>query len=300
MIIISKTINQLLEVKLPKQTSNFFTSLAIIGFTVHLICIYLANNGFGDNIILSKFGKNYLESIYTPFSFILFYEVLLLIFSIPRSLTTSVRIQFEIISLITIRNVFKDLAQLDHVGNDMSIEVLYKVFIDMGSGIVMFFLVALYARLARKLRDIKDSPESKRLQLYIKSKRIVAISLACLLMFFTIFTISDFIQDVYQVINLGLKSKINYKTIFYEDLFSAMIFTDVFLLLLSMYYTSSYKFLIRNAGFVVSTVLIRLSMSLEQPLNSLVAISAMVCGCSVLAIYFLFHEEKPSSASLEF
>lgn len=285
------TLNNLLNTKLPKKTGNFFTTLALMGFVIHLSLIFLANNGFASSSFFSKITINYLEAIYTPFSFILYYEVLLLIFSIPRSLTKSVRIQFEIVSLITIRNVFKDLAQIDHIGENMNPEILYKIFIDMGSGIVMFFLVGLYANLASRLREKKPTTNGKRLQLYIKSKKIVALLLTCLLIALTLSSLFEFFSHINTVVIQAGSSSINYKTIFYEDLFSVMIFTDVFLLLLSMYYTSSYKYLLRNAGFVVATVLIRVSMSLGAPMNSIIAISAMVCGCAVLAIYFMFDED---------
>lgn len=293
MKLIINSFHRVLDTKLPKNTGNFFTTMALSGFIFHLCIIFLANNGLENHIFFSKITGNYLDAIYTPFSFILYYEVLLLIFSIPRSLTKSVRIQFEIVSLITIRNVFKDLAQIDHIGESLNPVILNKIFIDMGSGIIMFFLVGLYANLASKLREKKPTSNGKRLQLYIKSKKIVALLLACLLIALTINSLYEFFIHISTVLSQIGYSTINYKTIFYEDLFSVMIFTDVFLLLLSMYYTSSYKYLLRNAGFVVSTVLIRLSMSLNSPLNNIIAISAMICGCAVLSIYFMFNEDIP-------
>ena len=39
-------------------------------------------------------GKNYLSAIYTPFSFILLYEVLMLIAALPHSTTESIAKQF--------------------------------------------------------------------------------------------------------------------------------------------------------------------------------------------------------------
>jgi len=60
-------------------------------------------------------GKNYLSAIYTPFSFILFYEVLVLIAAIPESTTRSIANQFEIASLIFVRGFFKDIAEMSDV-----------------------------------------------------------------------------------------------------------------------------------------------------------------------------------------
>ncbi len=61
-------------------------------------------------------GRNYLWAIYSPFSFILFYEVLELVAAIPYSTVQSVASQFEIVSLIFVRGFFKDIADMDDLG----------------------------------------------------------------------------------------------------------------------------------------------------------------------------------------
>ena len=70
-------------------------------FVIHLTLILLNNNGvlnlsFGSDTLL----QNPISAIYTPFSFILVYEAFLLIYYLPRSFTTSVGKQYEIMSLI--------------------------------------------------------------------------------------------------------------------------------------------------------------------------------------------------------
>ena len=62
-------------------------------------------------------SNNFLQAVYTPFSFILFYEVLLLVLALPKSLTTSICKQYEIISLIVVRRVFKDIGTFDDFGS---------------------------------------------------------------------------------------------------------------------------------------------------------------------------------------
>jgi hypothetical protein len=58
---------------------------------------------------------NPISAIYTPFSIILYYEIFLLIFYLPRSFTTSILKQFEIISLIIIRRIFYDIPKISKV-----------------------------------------------------------------------------------------------------------------------------------------------------------------------------------------
>ena len=61
--------------------------------------------------------NNPISAIYTPFSFILIYEVYLLIYYLPKSFTTYITKQYEIITLIIIRKLFKDLSSLELTSN---------------------------------------------------------------------------------------------------------------------------------------------------------------------------------------
>jgi len=90
--------------------------------------------------LIAEAGKNYLTAISTPFEFILFYEVLILIAALPASTTRSIAHQFEIVSLIFIRDVFRDIASTGGLVMEhrLSWEAL-PVFVDMWSGFLMFF-----------------------------------------------------------------------------------------------------------------------------------------------------------------
>src|ERR1700743_205766 len=83
---------------------------SIIGFAAHLILVFLARTLEHPPLLVAAVGTNYLSAISTPFNFILFYEVLTLIAALPTSTTRSIANQFEIVSLIFIRDVFKDIA----------------------------------------------------------------------------------------------------------------------------------------------------------------------------------------------
>ena len=93
---------------------NFRPYIASLGFVLHLILIFLNNY----NLIEISFGesnllRNPISALYTPFSFILIYEAFLLVYYIPRSFSTAVSKQYEIMSLIIIRKIFKDIPLVD-------------------------------------------------------------------------------------------------------------------------------------------------------------------------------------------
>jgi hypothetical protein len=64
---------------------------------VHLGLVFLARTLASPPPVIAAIGKNYLSAIYTPFSFILFYEVLMLIGALPKSTTQSIAKQYEIV-----------------------------------------------------------------------------------------------------------------------------------------------------------------------------------------------------------
>ena len=96
-----------------KRIEKTILYVALFGFFIHLILIYLSNAGIVNLSLKSELLKNPISAIYTPFSFILVYEVYLLIYYLPKSFTTYVTKQYEIITLIIIRKLFKDLSILE-------------------------------------------------------------------------------------------------------------------------------------------------------------------------------------------
>ena len=50
---------------------------------------------------------------------------------------------------------------------------------------------------------------------------------------------------------------------FFNQFFTLLILADVIILLISFRYTEEYAKLIRNTGFIIATILIRLSFSAE-------------------------------------
>ncbi|NBW87190.1 MAG: hypothetical protein EBR23_10300, partial [Planctomycetia bacterium] len=72
---------------------------------------------------------------------------------------------------------------------------------------------------------------------------------------------------------------------FFPRFFEFMIFTDVFLLIVSLAYYERYEYVFRNAGFVISTVLLRVSLSTPKPYDLLLALTAMLYGVAVLGVF---------------
>ena len=144
LILIHEKIFSELNVRLFEKNIMF---LAIGGFIIHLILILLETQ-LGVEIFSGKtnLSSNPISALYTPFTFILVYEAFLLIYYLPRSFTTSVAKEYEIISLVLIRKIFKDIPNLDLNNNDLlnsnNIQLLY----DLSAVIIIFYLIYLFKK----------------------------------------------------------------------------------------------------------------------------------------------------------
>lgn len=89
---------------------------ATAGFLLHLLVVIAVRNLPGlPETVLVGLDRSLLHAIYTPFSVILFYEVLELVFALAASHTGEISKQYQIISLIVVRRVFKDIGSFENI-----------------------------------------------------------------------------------------------------------------------------------------------------------------------------------------
>tara|TARA_B100000768_G_scaffold181784_2_gene206408 strand:+ start:1135 stop:2001 length:867 start_codon:yes stop_codon:yes gene_type:complete len=271
--------------KIIKIVEKYILYLASIGFVVHLSLIFLNNYNLIDlAIIESNLLSNPISALYTPFSFILVYEAFLLIYYIPRSFTTAVGKQYEIISLIVIRKIFGDIPLIDlnanWIENSNNLQLIY----DLVGILIIFFLIYLFRRTKDNLA-VKSV--SEKLDRFIASKKLVSIVLLPILLLIIFISFFSWYNGVF--INESFDANINY--LFFNEFFTLLILVDVFILLLSFQYTERYSQLIRNTGFIISTILLRLSFSATGLASITLIISGIVFGLLILMIYNLIEKE---------
>ena len=269
-----------------KKIETFTIWSATIGFILHLSLVLLNNYSIIEIGNESLLLTNPISAIYTPFSIILYYEIFLLIHFLPRSFTTSILKQFEIISLIIIRRVFYDIPKLDLESNDWFNNVdNLQITYDLICILILFFLIYLFNYVKSNIENKKGV---KNISRFIDSKKIISVSLipVMLVLFFigiyTWYTVgisSNFVSSFYYV-----------NEVFYTTFFSILIIADVFILLLSFLYTERYSQIMRNTGFIICTILIRLSFSSTGLTNLLLIVSSMIFGLLILKIYSLMNK----------
>ena len=269
-----------------KIIENFTIWSATIGFIFHLSLVLLNNysiiNIGNESLLLT----NPISAIYTPFSIILYYEIFLLIYFLPRSFTTSILKQFEIISLIIIRRIFYDIPKLNlDSGNWFNNPDNLQITYDLICILILFFLIYLFNLVKSRIENKKGN---KSITKFIDSKKIISIALIPVMLCL-------FIIGIYNWYSIGMDSNFAssfyyVNEVFYNTFFSILIIADVFILLLSFLYTERYSQIMRNTGFIICTILIRLSFSSTGLTNLLLIVSSVLFGLLILKIYSLMNK----------
>jgi Ca2+/Na+ antiporter len=91
----------------------------------------------------------------------------------------------------------------------------------------------------------------------------------------------------------------NINNVFFEQFFTVLIIADVVLLLFSFFYTDEFHKVMRNSGFIISTILLRLSFSVEGLLNTLLIITALLFGLLMLIIHNQFEKQLAQEEAKE-
>jgi hypothetical protein len=266
--------------------------LAVVSFIAHLAIIFLLNN-------VPAFDRgtsfNYLKAIYTPFSFILVYEVFLLVIILPESMTEFIGKQFEIITLITLRSFFHDVADV-HTQTPLQLSdpAVASLGYDLIASLVMFGLTVAFHRLHSRHRDY-DSKEP--LERFINFKKSISVCLLVILAITSLYNLQSWLGHAVP----ALFNRTDFpdpNSFFYVHFFGVMIYADVLLLIISFIYDSSFYTVTRNASFIISTVLLRLSLSMDRPTNHLVIIIAFAFSISVMFILQFRHKSLPQGATV--
>lgn len=257
---------------------------SIAGFLIHLTLVGLFNMGLLGALDTSLFS-NPISAIYTPFSFILIYEIYVLIYFLPRSFTTSLLKQFEIIALILIRRIFGDISKINFELATIADKAVIQLFIDLLSVLVLLTIILFYTRVNSRLSQLKPASSDT---VFVQYKKQLAAALVVIIFVISAVHLTDYLYVVFAGDHLftGMDNDLN--AIFYKDFFTVLILSDVLVLLLSYGLTKENYKLLRNTGFVISTVLIRISFSTQGFYNSVFIITGALFGLAILKIYYEF------------
>jgi hypothetical protein len=281
-----KLFDKFLSERFREQTEIIIIAIAIVSYLVHLLIIFLVSQDIIH--IASKLTKNPISAVYTPFSFILIYEVFLLVFYLPSSTSKYIAKQYEIITLIVIRRIFKDIGHIELSSGWFKLENDLQFLYDVITTLILFFLIQLFYKKIKKNEQeetIRSPKEKLRIGKFIKLKKTIATALIPVLIVLALYSfINWFIASIQDNMN-HISTFKNINNIFFDDFFMLLIIIDVLLLLFSFFHSDKFHQIIRNSGFVISTMLIKLSFSMEGLVNNVLIVGAVLFGLLILIIH---------------
>jgi predicted secreted protein len=289
---IKASFNALLSSKIKNHIEKTILVIAILSYLVHLLLIFLNVEGFIT--LEQKFFKNPIAAIYTPFSFILIYEVYLLIYFLPKSITVYIGKQYEIITLIVIRRIFKDIAYVELTSDWFQDKDDLQFTFDVLTSLILFFLIYLfYKSMRKKAYQVIETPEDENLKIkkFILLKQFLATILVPLLVILAFYTVIHWSSTAISDNANGIMEFKKINNIFFDEFFSVLIIVDVLLLLFSFFYSDEFHKIIRNSGFVISTILIKVSFLSDGIVNNILIVGAVLFGYMILVIHNLYEKD---------
>lgn len=260
--------------------SKLFLSISgytlVVSFVVLLILIELLLRGFLPHFLDKIVPSNHFYAINYVFTLLLIFEVISLVFSLVHSVASSVGKQFEILSLILLRNSFKEFIYFpEPIQWDKVTEPIFHILSDATGALLIFIILGFYYKLQKHQLITKSAIDQKR---FVSAKKLLALVLILVFIFLGV----DFLWKTYNHIPVS-----NFFTSFY----TVLIFSDILIVLISIRYCQNYYSVFRNSAFALTTVFIRLALSAPVYFNVAIAVFTGLYTLGVTYAYNVFYKE---------
>lgn len=251
-------------------------TLLVGGFLLGLILVEINRRGLMPAPLSRYIPTNHLVVIAQVFTLLLFFEVISLIFSFVHSVSVSMGKQFEVLSLVLLRDIFKEFS---HFSEPLAWEQIQPFLFPMISSaigaLLIFVILSFYYRLYHSQPITTDEKDR---QSFIDAKKVMALVL------FASFVIIV-LHDIWHYI---MTQKPNQT---FETFYTVLVFSDILVMLVSMRYGSSYRVAFRNSGFAAATVMIRIALISPPHYAAMIGVGSALF---VLGISLNYKYYKPS------
>ncbi len=248
------------------------STILVLVFIFSLVFIGLNKLELLPDFIQFLFPKNLFSAIEVVFTFLLIVEIMEMILILSRSVSDAMAKQFEILSLILLRQSFKEFAQFEAHLDWQNIEPILRIASDAFSALFIFFCVAFFLKIQKHKSITRTAEEQLN---YVNIKKVLAL---IMLLTFVIIGIESIVEYLF----------FHQKSDFFHNFYNILIFTDILLVLISMRYSYSYLILFRNSGFALTTVMIRLALSAPIYINGIIGSSAVLFAIFLTLVYNKF------------
>lgn len=263
-----------------KKSLHFISVVLVSAFIVCSFLSILVINGFISLGGFDEYFENPFFSIEIVFTVLLIVELFGLIFVLPKSVAKAVGKQFELLSLIFLRDAFKEFS---HFGNNLEWLQIKDSFINMliyGFGAIIIFSIIGFNNKIQKHIKLTNT-DDEQIQ-FIRFKKLLAIGLLIS------FALIGF-RDLKVLIETGkyLHS--------FQDFYTVLVFSDILIVLIALRFTLNYYKIFRYSAFVLATILIRLSLSLYPYYDVIVGVIAAIFVLALTITYNYFLKNVPDN-----
>lgn len=253
-------------------------SVLVIVYLVMIAVIEFNRRGILPPFLADNLPDNHFFAVEFTFTLLLITEVVSLIFALSRSFSRSVGIQLEILSLILLRDTFKQFTEFPEPLEWDAITGSFGAMVaDAVGALAIFVVIGFYYSLQQSKPIIKDEQEQ---EMFIAYKKIIALGL---ILTFTIIGIDDLIRVVTPFPTYP----------FFDSFYTILIFTDVLMVLLSLRFSIRYSITFRNFGYAIVTVFIRLALVAPTPINVGIGFGASLFALAMTIAYNRFGDIFP-------
>jgi hypothetical protein len=255
-------------------TQRRVASALVIVFVVGLALVEARRLPWLAPELLDRLPSNHFEAILLPFTLLLLAEVISLVFALAQSVAMAVGKQLEIMSLILIRQSFKELTFFPEpiVWSATSGEITRRVLFiisDAAGALIIFGLLVVYFRLQTH-QPISQDPDER--SSFVAAKKFIAVILLLSLVVIAV-------NVAWVWLSTGEERS------FFEVFYTLLIFADVLIVLISLRYSVAYPVVFRYFGFAVATVLIRLALTAPRVVDAGLGVTATLFAIALTWVY---------------
>ncbi|MFZ5570741.1 MAG: hypothetical protein ACOZF0_10070 [Thermodesulfobacteriota bacterium] len=252
---------------------RFIGKFLILVYLLSLALIEIGRRGFLPSWAADFIPQSHFHAISAAFTFLLYIEMIDLVFGLARSFSDSIGKQFQIFALILLRQSFKEFAGLpEPLGWTNAYEPIWNILgVSLGA-LMIFAVLVLYYRTSHHQPITRDEVESGG---FISAKKVVSLSLLAIFILMGL---------DYFLVFIGTHTRVH----FFDTFYTILVFSDILIVLISLRYSCTFAVVFRNSGFALATVVLRLALSAPPYISALLGVCSALYVLGLTAVYNCF------------
>lgn len=245
-------------------------------FVGALALIEMRRRGWLPESLAGWVPTNHFDAVQLAFTLLLGIEVIGLVFGLSGSTANTMGKQFEILSIILLRQSLKELVNFpEPIYWDAVRDAVPRMAADATAAVLVFALVGVFYRLQKRTASQLSQLERAN---FTASKEVVALVLLAVFADLALGAVGAIPGGEHTLPSLRAEH-------FFEKFYTVLIFADILVVLLALRHSFAYDLVLRNSGFAAATVLIRLALTAPPFINGILGVGATLLAIGLTWAY---------------